>query len=110
MLNLYKNIKKKRKELGLTQTDLALALGYSDKSMISKIEKGYVDLSQSKILEFAKILRVSPSELMGWSENNTNYEPETIAAHHDSDEWTDEELDEIEKFKAYVKSKRDTKE
>lgn len=33
-------------------------------------------------------------------------EPQTIAAHHDSEQWTEEELDEIEKFKEYVKSKR----
>lgn len=35
-----------------------------------------------------------------------DYEPQTIAAHHDSEEWTQEELDEIEQFKAYVRSKR----
>ena len=32
--------------------------------------------------------------------------PGTIAAHHDDEYWTAEELDEIERFKAYVKSKR----
>lgn len=31
----------------------------------------------------------------------------TIAAHHDSEEWTDDELDEIEDFKKYVLSKRE---
>lgn len=31
----------------------------------------------------------------------------TIAAHHDSEDWTDEELDEIEAFKKFVLSKRD---
>ena len=30
----------------------------------------------------------------------------TIAAHHDNEEWTDAELDEIEEFKKYVLSKR----
>lgn len=30
----------------------------------------------------------------------------TIAAHHDSEEWTQEELDEIEAFKQFVKQKR----
>ncbi|MNW63743.1 hypothetical protein D3C74_419710 [compost metagenome] len=32
--------------------------------------------------------------------------PETIAAHHDGDEWTEEELEEIERFKQFVKMKR----
>lgn len=34
-------------------------------------------------------------------------EIQTIAAHHDNEDWTKEELDEIEQFKAYVRSKRD---
>lgn len=65
MLALYKNIKKRRLELGLTQTDVAVRIGYADKSMIAKIEKGQVDIPQSKILAFAEILRTSPSDLMG---------------------------------------------
>ena len=38
----------------------------------------------------------------------TNYssEPTTIAAHHNDEDWTDEELAEIEAFKKYIKSKR----
>lgn len=31
---------------------------------------------------------------------------QTIAAHHDGEEWTEEELEEIERFKAFVRSKR----
>lgn len=65
MLQLYKNIKTRRKELNMTQIDLAEKLGYADKSMISKIENGLVDLPQSKILAFAEILKITPGELMG---------------------------------------------
>ena len=43
MLDLYINIRNRRKELGLTQAELAEKLGYADKSMIAKIEKGSVD-------------------------------------------------------------------
>lgn len=66
MLDLYKNIKRRRQQLKMTQTDLALKMGYADKSMIAKIEKGNVDLPQSKILAFANVLETTPSELMGW--------------------------------------------
>lgn len=66
MLNLYKNIKKRRLELNLTQTDLSLRLGYRDKSTIAKIESGVVDLSHNKILEFARALETTPEELLGW--------------------------------------------
>lgn len=68
MLQLYKNIKHRRKELGMTQTDLAKKLGYTDKSMISKIENGSIDLPQSKIISFAEVLNISPSDLTGWEE------------------------------------------
>lgn len=40
MLQLYKNIKTRRTELRLTQSELADKMGYADKSMIAKIEDG----------------------------------------------------------------------
>lgn len=46
-----------------------------------------------------------PSNLAG----SPNYEPETIAAHHDGEDWTEDELEEIERFKEFVKSKRKPK-
>lgn len=65
MLDLYKNIKMCRLSRGWSQTDLANKVGYSDKSMISKIEKGAVDLSQSQIIRFAEVFSVSPADLFG---------------------------------------------
>lgn len=72
MLQLYKNIKNRRTELHLTQSELADRMGYADKSMIAKIEKGLVDLPQSKILAFAEALKTPPSYLMGWDEDNVD--------------------------------------
>jgi len=65
MLQVYDNIRKRRKELGYTQDELAKKVGYSERSMIGKIEKGEVDLSQSKILKFADALNTTASALMG---------------------------------------------
>ena len=62
---MYKNIKMCRLSRGWSQTDLANKVGYSDKSMISKIEKGAVDLSQSQIVRFAEVFCVSPADLFG---------------------------------------------
>lgn len=70
MLELYKNIKTKRIENGWSQTDLAKRVGYSDKSMIAKIENGKIDLTQTKIRAFAEVFRCSESELMGWREDD----------------------------------------
>lgn len=64
-MQLYENIKKRRNELNMTQTELAQKTGYSDKSMIAKIEKGNVDIPISKIDEFAKALHISAGDLMG---------------------------------------------
>jgi transcriptional regulator with XRE-family HTH domain len=55
-------------EAGMTQDDLARAMGYKDRSMITKIESGKVDISQTKVVEFAKVLNTTPGYLMGWDE------------------------------------------
>lgn len=78
MLDLYKNIKNRRLQLSLTQEELAHKLGYSDKSMIAKIEKGSVDLSQTKIVAFAKALNCSASYLMGWEEKQEKSPPKGV--------------------------------
>lgn len=62
-------IKERRKQLKLTQTQLAEKVGYSDKTGISKIENHFVDLPQSKIIIFADALETSPQYLMGWTED-----------------------------------------
>ena len=61
-------IKKRREELKLTQEELAEKLGYKSRSSINKIESGINDLPQSKIVEFSKVLKTTPSYLMGWEE------------------------------------------
>ena len=65
MLKLYQNIKELRKQNHWSQEELAKRMGYTDRSSIAKIEGGKVDLSQSKILEFARIFGVDAGDLMG---------------------------------------------
>lgn len=65
MINLYKNIKRYRTELGMSQDELAKKTGYKSRTSIAKIEAGLVDLPQSKIELFSKALDVSPGVLMG---------------------------------------------
>jgi len=76
MLDLYKNIKKRRQELNMSQQELAEAVGYKGKSMISQVEKGNVDLPESMIIKFADALQTTPSYLMGWSKI-----PQTVTGH-----------------------------
>lgn len=65
MLNLYKNIKARRIALGMSQDELARKTGYKDRTSISKIESGKVDLTQSKVKAFANALETTTAELMG---------------------------------------------
>ncbi|EFV01897.1 DNA-binding helix-turn-helix protein [Pseudoramibacter alactolyticus ATCC 23263] len=68
MIDLYKNIKKRRQELKISQSKLAELVGYTNRSSIAKIEAGKIDLPQSKIVEIAEALRTTPKELMGWED------------------------------------------
>ena len=63
---------KRRKELGITQEELAFRMGYKSKSTINKIELGINDIPQSKVVKFAEILNVSVAYLMGWEEVQKN--------------------------------------
>lgn len=57
-------IKELRENKHLSQTQLALSVGYKDKTAIAKVEAGKVDLPQSKILAFAKALNITPADLL----------------------------------------------
>lgn len=63
---LYENIKKRRQELNMSQQELAEAVGYSGKSMVSQVENGLIDLPVTMILKFAEALEIDPGDLMGW--------------------------------------------
>ena len=60
-MELYKRIKARREELGMSQEELATKLGYKSRSTINKIEMGKNDITQSKIIAFANALQTTPS-------------------------------------------------
>ena len=64
-----KRIKERRLEMKMSQRDLAAKLGYSDHTTVTRIEADKVDLSQSRLKQFAMVLDVSVGYLMGWEEN-----------------------------------------
>lgn len=64
-------IKKRRIEIGLSQEDLAVTLGYKSRSSINKIEKDGRGLPQSKIIEIAHALNTTPAYIMGWTDDST---------------------------------------
>lgn len=59
--------------------------------------------SLERLEKIADYFNVSLDYLRG---RTTDVEVDTIAAHHDGDDWTNEELEEIEQFKEFVRMKR----
>lgn len=79
MLSLYKNIKKRREELGISQEELARLAGYTSRSSIAKIEKGEVDLSIKKINQISNALQIPSHDLVGWDEGLELVDTDIIA-------------------------------
>lgn len=73
MTTIGDRIKSRREELGLTQDDLALKLGYKSRSSINKIEKDGRNLPQKKILDIALALDTTVAYIMGWHEPKILY-------------------------------------
>ena len=59
MDELYRNIRKRRLELGMTQKDLAAKCGYKDHTTINKIENGQVDITFNRLEQIAAALGTS---------------------------------------------------
>ena len=110
-------IKKIREEKGLTQQELAELTGYTSRSSIAKIENGLVDLSQSKIMAFAKALGVEATSILGWETDNptptdkiikgVNLSEAQFALQSDAEDLSDDELEDVANYINFLKSKRD---
>lgn len=62
------NLKRLRIARGISQDELAKALGYTNRSSINKIELGKNDMPRNKIIRAASVLGVSPLELFATAE------------------------------------------
>lgn len=99
MTKIGKNIATKRKELGMTQEELAAKMGYKSKSTINKIENGTNDIPQSKVVKFAEVLDTTIAYLMGWEEEIEEKPVEMAERHFEM--IMDEDLNEIfEEFRS----------
>ena len=98
-MSMGETIKKLRVERGMTQEELASAVGYSHKSSINKIEQGKADISQPKIVAIARALGVTPDYLF-FGEGGESNLVEAIK------DFSEEERKELESFIRYIISKR----
>jgi len=87
---------------GFNAMSLSKASGVAYTTIRSMIERDLSNASIDNVLKICAVLGVSAESL-----HNAQYdEPDTIAAHHEGGEWTEEELEEIKKFKEFVRLKR----
>ena len=103
---LAKRLEESRIDKKMTKKDVADALKI-DQSTYGKYELGKREPDLVTVSKLAELFQVSADYLLG--RTNIRTPIETIAAHHEGDEWTEEELEDIENFKDFVRMKRDKK-
>lgn len=100
-------IKNRMKELNLNQKEIAEKTGVST-SAISRYFNGSRDFPINDAPVFAKVLNIDLNYLLGIKTiddlNLTGIE--RIAASHRDDEFTEEDLEDIQKYIDFVKAKR----
>lgn len=87
---------------GFNVMSLSKASGVAYTTIRSMIERDLSNASIDNVLKICNVLGITAESLTQAKLD----EMETIAAHHDGEDWTEEELEEIERFKEFVKLKR----
>lgn len=106
-MTLFERIKLLSKERGKNVKDVAIELGYGENYFYS-FNSGKKP-SSDKLEAIADYFDVSIDYLVGRTNHRKliiDASVQNIAAHHEGDEWTDEELEEIEEFKRFVAMRR----
>lgn len=71
-MTIGEKIKQRRTELKMSQRELAAKMGYAHHSTLARIESGKVDVSQTKIKQFAEVLETDIAYLMDWKKVQKN--------------------------------------
>jgi Predicted transcriptional regulator with an HTH domain len=95
-------LKKKIEETGMSMKAFAEKAGIPYTTLYSILERGVGKASVDNVIKICKTLGITVEEM----ENAVNDDIQTIAAHHDGEDWTEEELAEIERFKAFLRARR----
>lgn len=101
------NLKYLRNKHDMEQIDLAHKLGKKSASSISEWEKGKYTPKMKTLKDISDIFNVSINDLMSIDlSEQSQPEQDTIAAHFDKEDLTEDEKREVEDFINYLKSKR----
>lgn len=95
-----------RNEKNMSQQELADALGVS-KSAVNMYERGERQPNFETLEVIADYFNVDTDYLLGRTTKTTRViQPDTLAAHFDGNEYSEDELEEIRQFAEFVKNKR----
>lgn len=105
-MTLFERVKKLADSRGISIAELERRLKLSPNVLYKlKTQKPSTD----RVETLADFFNVSVDYLLGRTDDpkiQGQYDIDTIAAHHDGEDWTEEELREIERFKEFVRLKR----
>lgn len=90
---------------GMSFRQFSIKAGVPYTTLLSILDRGVGKASVDNVLKICRTLGITTEQLAVMAGERV-YEPLTIAAHHEEEEWSEEELTEIERFKEYVRSKR----
>lgn len=101
------NLKYLRNKHDMEQIDLAHKLGKKSASSISEWEKGKYTPKMKTLKDISDIFNVSINDLMSIDlSKQSQTQQDTIAAHFDKEDLTEDEKQEVQDFINYLKSKR----
>lgn len=103
MDEIIRRIKNELIKKQMNAKDLATQTGIPYTTLTDTLKGKTKELSIQKAKLISEVLGITLDYLIEGKEGQT----ETIAAHHEGYDFTQDELDEIEKFKAFILAKRD---
>ena len=72
----------------------------------SILKRGVANSNISNVLKITKALGINAEKLVDGEITSNDEQPQTIAAHFDGTEYTEDELEEIRQFAAFVKNRK----
>ena len=98
-------LRKLMEEKNMKVADIVRISGLPYSTVKAILERGAEKAGYVNVCKICNALGISADELEKMVVDQ-DYQPTTLAAHFDGDEYTEDELDEIRQFAEFVKNKR----
>ena len=98
-------LRKLMEQKNMKVADIVKISGLPYSTVKAILERGAEKAGYINVCKICKALGISADELEKMVADQ-NYQPTTLAAHFDGEEYTESELEEIKNFAEYVKTKR----